>query len=140
MAQITPDHHDKTIGWLHIINGVGSGLLAGFLWVMIRALPRLLELADQELDAQQLQAIEIVLSISGWMIAAVIVVCVLEALAGAAWLAAPNETTRVLLIVTSAIQLLNPPIGTAIGGYALWVLLRQRAASEVPSTRSETIT
>ena len=40
-----------------------------------------------------------------------------------------KEWARILTIVLSALNLLNFPLGTALGGYALWVLLNDQSKS-----------
>jgi hypothetical protein len=36
-----------------------------------------------------------------------------------------REWARILVLVTSAIQLMNIPIGTAVGAYSIWVLVQK---------------
>lgn len=45
---------------------------------------------------------------------------------GAVLLLRGNDTGRILTIVFSVLSLLNIPIGTAVGIYSLWALLREK--------------
>ena len=54
---------------------------------------------------------------------------------GAAMLLRGSELGRAMTVVFSALSLLNIPIGTAIGAYSLWALLRASAAGAAPWTR-----
>ncbi len=47
-------------------------------------------------------------------------------LVGAVLLLRGNDTGRIITLVFSVLSLLNIPIGTAIGAYALWALLREK--------------
>jgi hypothetical protein len=52
---------------------------------------------------------------------------------GAVLLLRGNDTGRIFTIVFSVLSLVNIPIGTAIGAYSLWALLRE-APPPVPAT------
>jgi hypothetical protein len=54
-------------------------------------------------------------------------------LVGAVMLLRGSDTGRIITIVFSVLSLLNIPIGTAIGAYSLWALLREKPLSPVPT-------
>ncbi|MEP6504727.1 MAG: hypothetical protein ABJD97_15415 [Betaproteobacteria bacterium] len=55
------------------------------------------------------------------------------ALIGAILLLRGIDAGRIITIVFSVLSLLNIPIGTAIGAYSLWALLREKPLSPVPT-------
>lgn len=63
----------------------------------------------------------------GTVIAVIVAVLSLPSLIAGMGLKNRKEWARILTIVLSALNLLNFPIGTAIGGYALWVLLNDQS-------------
>jgi hypothetical protein len=63
----------------------------------------------------------------GTIFAVVVAVLSLPSLIAGLGLKNRKEWARILTIILSALNLLNFPIGTAIGGYALWVLLNDQA-------------
>ena len=68
-------------------------------------------------------------------------VIVVTEIVGAVLLLRGSEAGRIITIVYSALALLNVPIGTLIGAYSLWALLRQQpqpvSSSVQPPVRTE---
>ncbi|MBW8760280.1 MAG: hypothetical protein JF586_22045 [Burkholderiales bacterium] len=51
---------------------------------------------------------------------------------GAVMLMRGNDSGRVITLVFSVLHLINVPIGTAVGGYSLWALLRNAPQPMAP--------
>ena len=66
----------------------------------------------------------LVLSIVGFVVFAVLLVISIPALIGGIGLLKHRNWARILLLIVSAVNLLNIPFGTALGAYSLWVLLQ----------------
>jgi hypothetical protein len=60
----------------------------------------------------------------GMLLVALFAVIVIAEIVGGVMLLRGSELGRAMTIVFSALSLLNIPIGTAIGAYSLWALLR----------------
>jgi hypothetical protein len=60
----------------------------------------------------------------GLLLVALFAVIVIAEIVGGVMLLRGSELGRAMTIVFSALSLLNIPIGTAIGAYSLWALLR----------------
>jgi hypothetical protein len=67
----------------------------------------------------------------GVLVIALLALIAIAEIVGAALLLRGSELGRAMTIVFSALHLINIPIGTAIGAYSLWALLR-----EVPQPQS----
>ena len=66
----------------------------------------------------------LVLSIVGTVFLSITVVTSIPAIIGGIGLLKHKNWARILILIVSAIDLLNIPLGTALGGYSLWVLLQ----------------
>ena len=113
--------HIKAIAYLHIILGA-LGILAGIaILVFFGAIAGFIGLsADNSGDAQ---AAAPILAIIGWCICLLLAVLSVPGLIAGIGLLRWKPWARVLTIVLSVLQVLNFPIGTAIGVYSLWALL-----------------
>lgn len=67
----------------------------------------------------------VVLSIVGFVVFAVLFLVSIPALIGGIGLLKRRNWARVLLMIVSAVNLINFPFGTALGVYTLWVLLQE---------------
>jgi hypothetical protein len=67
----------------------------------------------------------VVLSIVGFVVFAVLFLISIPALIGGIGLLKRRNWARVLLMIISAVNLINVPFGTALGVYTLWVLLQE---------------
>lgn len=67
----------------------------------------------------------VVLSIVGFVVFAVLFLLSIPALIGGIGLLKRRNWARILLMIVSAVNLINFPFGTALGVYTLWVLLQE---------------
>ena len=114
--------HVKILGILHIVFG-GLCVLGGLIALLVLGgIAGLVGASDQSQDAQT--AIPILGGIGGL----VFVICLivgLPGLIGGVGLIQFKAWARILVIVLSALDLLNIPLGTALGIYGFWVLLNR---------------
>ena len=68
----------------------------------------------------------------GLLVIALLALIVIAEIVGAVLLLRGSELGRAMTLVFSALHLINIPIGTAVGAYSLWALLR-----EVPSPQPQ---
>ena len=129
------DIHVRVAAWLHIVTGaifLGAlaifGLMFGVFGVVVGA-------SAHGSDA----------GVLGWLAGLGVTLFLIVAalplleLVGAVMLLGGNPTGKVLTIVFSILGLINIPIGTVIGVYSLWALLReipQPTAMTVPPASS----
>ena len=111
--------HVPIIAWLNIAGSI-LGLLAG-IFVMI-FLPAIGVLSNDR-DALG------VLALIGFGVGIFMVALALPGLLAGFGLLRRKNWGRVLAIIVSALNLLNVPIGTLIGGYSLWVLFQDAASA-----------
>jgi len=71
----------------------------------------------------------LVLSIVGTVLLVLTVITSIPAIIGAIGLLKHKNWGRILIMVVSAIDLLNIPIGTALGAYSLYVLLQDETVA-----------
>ncbi len=109
--------HVPILGWMLIISNAMFLLLAGFLWILLVGVG----VATGEPDARA------ILSIVGTALAIFFSVLSVPGIAAGIGLLRRKTWGRVLAIVMSILGLLNFPIGTIIGAYALWVLFQNAA-------------
>jgi len=69
-----------------------------------------------------------ILGVIGFVIFIIVAVTSIPLLLAGWGILTYREWARILGIVLAAINLLNVPIGTAIGVYSLWVLVQERTA------------
>ncbi|HET6566939.1 MAG TPA: hypothetical protein VFG50_03175 [Rhodothermales bacterium] len=108
------------IAWLHIAYGVLILLLA---FVVTGAV------IGGGLISGEREAIAVTTTV-GIVLGIVFVVLALPSLIGGWGLLNRRSWARTLIIVLSVIDLFSFPIGTAIGGYSLWVLFQDEARAE----------
>jgi hypothetical protein len=107
------DTHVKALGIINIIFGALSAIFASFTLISFRGFPELFAAAEADFTVAALVA-----SVSFHALLAVPCI-VLGSL-----IMRYNDTAKSLLIVVSALNLLNMPLGSLVGGYGLWVLLQ----------------
>jgi hypothetical protein len=105
--------HLKILGWLYAVTG-GLVLLAAMVVGTILGLAAMAEARAA-------------LGILGFVAGIVIAAIALPSLICGWGLLNYKPWARVLGIVLSVVQLANFPVGTAIGGYGLWVLLNDES-------------
>jgi hypothetical protein len=112
--------HVKVLGVLYLVVSAFSLLAALFLILAIGSAAGIVGVAADPQDA----AIAIpVLGIAGTALGVMLLVLALPGLLTGWGLLTYRPWARILGIVLSALNLLNIPIGTALGIYGLWVLL-----------------
>lgn len=117
MNQQTMETHIKVLAWLTIANGALTLLIGGFVFMILAGIG----VASGEPDAFGILAV-IGLTTGIFMFA--LSVPSLLAGAGLLW---GKSWGRILTIIVSFFNLFSFPIGTALGIYGLYVLLRQEA-------------
>jgi hypothetical protein len=117
------ESHVKAVAWIHIVLGalcllVGLGFLlffGGIAGIVGQRAP----------DEEARVAMPILGALGGFLFVMCALFSIPAILAG--WgLLQFREWARILTIILSILDLLNIPIGTAIGIYSLWVLFNQQ--------------
>lgn len=101
--------HLKVLGWLYAVTGALILLLAGVVGTLLGV-------------AGALEA-NAVMGLAGLVVGIFVTLLALPSLLCGWGLLNYKPWARTLGIILSVLQLANFPIGTAIGGYGLWVLL-----------------
>jgi hypothetical protein len=118
--------HVTVLAWLHIVFGV-LGLLAGLAaLVFFGGLAGIISFTDADPDAR---VGSLIMGGIGGLAFLVCLLLSLPALIAGAGLLKFRPWARVLTIILSVINILNVPIGTALGVYGLWVLFSQEGAA-----------
>jgi hypothetical protein len=107
--------HITAVGALCIGLSVLGILIGGFIFVILSGIGFLAH--DQEAS--------MVLSTIGFIIAGFLVILSVPGIIGGIGLLHRREWARILVLIISALHLLNFPIGTAIGAYSIWVLVQR---------------
>ncbi len=126
------ERHVQILGILHIINGVML-LIFGFIGVAILGLLGLvassgghsghLGISEINLTAQG------VLGIIAVVIGMIAVVAGLPGIIGGWGLLAKKSWARIVVLIVGILNLPSFPLGTALGVYTLWVLLKPESQS-----------
>ena len=111
--------HVPIVGWLLIVTNALFLLLAAFLFALLVGIG----VATGEPEASR------ILTIVGTSLAALFTVLGIPGIVAGAGVLARRSWGRVLAIVVAVLSLLNFPIGTIIGIYAIWVLLQEAATT-----------
>ncbi len=115
------DTHVRVVGILHIVFGVMGILGALVLMLVFGGIAGIVGASGEE-GAHV--AVPILGGIGGLIGCFVLVVSLPGIIAGIGVLQY-REWARILMIVVSVLDLLNVPLGTALGVYGLWTLLHQ---------------
>ncbi len=118
LTQHDMHQHVTILGWLYIIGHVFFIIIGGFVFVLLMGIG---------VFARDLEA-PAILSIIGTWTAVLLTVLALPGLIAGVGLLKRQMWGRVLAIIVAFFGLINFPIGTAIGIYALFVLLQNAAA------------
>jgi hypothetical protein len=110
--------HVTIVGWLYIISHVFFIVIGGFVFLLLTGIGVVVR------DPEALP----ILSIVGTWTALFLTVLALPGLIAGVGLLRRQMWGRVLAIIVAFFGLINFPIGTAIGIYALFVLLQNAAA------------
>lgn len=122
MNSLTSDQmrqHVPIVAWLNIAGAIIMLLIAAFLIVLLPSIGVL----SGDRDALG------VLSIVGISVGGFLGVLALPGLLAGIGLLRRRNWGRILAIIVSFLNLLNFPIGTAIGAYSLWVLFQEAASA-----------
>jgi hypothetical protein len=112
--------HIDIAGYLHI----GYGVL-----ILLGAVICFVVIVGGGLLSGDAEAIGITAGV-GTAIAVFLAILALPSLIGGYGLIRRRPWSRVLVIVLSVLHLFSFPIGTAVGGYSLWVLFQDKAQRE----------
>jgi hypothetical protein len=113
------EKHINVVGVLYIVLSVLSFLGAFTVYFLLRLIGNF---ADDHDATMVLNIIANVLSI-------ILVVLAIPGLIGGIGLIKRKNWARILVLILSILNLVNFPIGTAIGIYALWALLQPEVAA-----------
>jgi len=111
--------HVPIVGWLLIVTNALFLLLAAFLFALLVGIG--VAIGDPETGR--------IMNIVGTSLAALFTVLGIPGIVAGAGVLARRAWGRILAIVVAVLSLLNFPIGTIIGIYAIWVLLQEEAAT-----------
>jgi hypothetical protein len=121
---MTQDTHTRVAAILHIVMGALSLLVLLAIGAMVAAVGVYGTSFGLERDLADLVG-----GIGMIVVACFALVAILE-IVGAVLLLRGSDTGRILTLVFSVLHLLNVPLGTAIGVYSLWALLRTAPPAE----------
>src|SRR5579859_6130348 len=107
------------LGWLFIIGNAFFLVIGGFVFTLLTGLGQ--SVSDPEARA--------ILPLVGSTVGLALALLSVPGLAAGYGLLTRKPWARVLAIVVAVLGLLNFPVGTAIGIYALWVLLQTTTAN-----------
>ena len=124
------DTHVRVAAWLHIVMGALAACTLLFIGLAFGAFGAFVVGAAH--DAQATGVLALIGGLGATFLFFFIGLAALE-IAGAAMLLNGSAGGRVLTIIFSVLALLNFPIGTAIGAYSLWALLRAVPAVPAPA-------
>jgi voltage-gated potassium channel Kch len=111
------EQHVPILGWVYIISNAFMALLGGFLLFFLTGIG----VISGEAEAVA------VLTLVGMFVSGVLVVLALPGMIAGYGLLRRKEWGRILAIIIGILNLINFPIGTVIGVYALWVLFQESA-------------
>lgn len=111
--------HVQLVGVLHIVRSILLLLIAMFVFGLLS----FIGLASEDETAFA------ILSVVGMFVGGLLFVIALPALIGGIGLLKHQQWARITIIVVSILSLVDIPLGTALGGYSLWVLMREEAAA-----------
>ncbi len=107
--------HVTAVGALCIGLSILGILVGGFIFVILSGIGFL----SHDQDASM------ILSTLGCIIAGFLIIVSVPGIIGGIGLLHRREWARILVLIISAINLLNIPIGTAVGAYSIWVLVQR---------------
>jgi hypothetical protein len=116
------ESHVRILAILRIVAGCLGILVATAALLAFGGLAGLLAATEAAREAEAWIAVPVLAAIGGALFFLILVVSLPSIIAGAGLLKY-RPWARILTIVLSAIDLLNVPLGTALGIYGLWVLL-----------------
>ena len=130
------DTHVRVAAWLHIVMGALAASTLLFIGLAFGAFGAFIVSAAH--DPQATGVLAWLGSFGAVFLIFFIGLAALE-IAGAAMLLGGSAGGRIVTVIFSILALLNFPIGTAIGVYSLWALLREQPPAPVQSGVVNTI-
>jgi hypothetical protein len=109
------DNHITAVGALSIGLSVLGILIGIFVFVVLAGIGFMVQ--DEHAAP--------ILAIVGFAVGVFLLVLSIPGIIGGIGLLKRKEWARILVLITSALHLLNVPIGTIIGAYSIWVLVQQ---------------
>ena len=109
------ERHLTAVAALHVGLSILGGLIGIFIFVLLTGIGA----ATQEKEAF------LILSTIGTGVGVFFIVLSVPGIIGGIGLFKRKEWSRILVLIISAIDLLNIPFGTALGIYSIWVLVQQ---------------
>jgi hypothetical protein len=107
------DHHVRALGWAYIVYGAASAAVSLLILVWFGSI------ADAWAWAQASGGMgPVLVAFLGFHLLLAVPMIV-----GGVFLLRLEEWSRLMLIVVSAVNILNLPVGSALAAYGLWVLL-----------------
>lgn len=128
------ESHVKLLGILHVVLSSLGVLAAVIVLFVFGGLAGIVGMSDHSSDAAA--AIPILGGIGGILFIVILVFSV-PGLIGGIGLLKLAPWSRLLMIVLSALDLLNVPFGTALGIYGLWVLTKPETEALMARRRYE---
>jgi hypothetical protein len=116
--------HVKVLGVLHIVFGALGVLLGLGIFALFGGVAGLVQL-DNDPDAA---AVVPFLGAMGGFVLIILLALSIPGIAAGVGLLSYRPWSRILTIVLSILDLLNVPLGTALGVYGLWVLFQADGA------------
>jgi hypothetical protein len=107
------ENHVKAVGALCIGLSVLAILIGGFIFLLLAGVGYLTH--DEDVTP--------ILSLIGFCVGAFLFLISIPGIIGGIGLLKRREWARILVLIISALHLINFPIGTIIGGYSIWVLV-----------------
>jgi hypothetical protein len=114
--------HVKIVGILHIVFGALALLGGVIVLIVMGGVAGFVGASDQSADTQ---AVVPLLGGIGGLVFVICLVVGLPGLVGGIGLIQYKAWARIVVIVLSALDLFNIPLGTALGIYGFWVLLNK---------------
>lgn len=121
--------HINLVATLHIVFSVLGLIAALFFYVFFGVVG---DIAD-DMEA------EFVLNIIGSSLAVFFAIISVPGIIGGVGLLKRKEWARILVIIISALDLLNFPLGTALGVYSIWALVQPEIITEFKTSDSQLV-
>jgi len=109
--------HISVLGWLYIALNALMALIALFLFILLAGIG----VAVNEPEAAM------ILSIVGFVAGAFLIILALPGIIGGIGLLKRKGWARILVLILGCLNLVNFPIGTALGVYTIWALIQEDA-------------
>lgn len=112
--------HVRVLGILHVVFGVLGILGALFLLLVFGGAAAIVGVSG----AEEARTAVPILGVVGAVLGCIVLVVSLPGLIAGIGVLRHREWARILMLVVSVVDLLNVPLGTALGVYGLWTLLQ----------------